>query len=506
MLVGACALAQVPEVEATPREDVSPSDSLAVRAQVQLRYGVSLREGAQTDSGPGLTYDGMTPNDLSISASYFPLLNVGFGAQFQREAFTLLEQDRRVTGGGLIRAGAGPVGRISFGPVRLELLAGYGFAQLAAFDDSVDPEFRPVTRHAVLLASRAAVALPLGIRAEVHGSYPIALATTDGGGQAASSSGFTGGGGLSFRVLQTGTNAFRLGADYEFTRDEANVGETLVASQQMQRIGANLSWELVPEGAQRRPALGGLRVQVIDEGTRAPLGEAAVTLQPEGGAARELSVGTPEGGTVEGLSPGPVALRATAPGYLPAEVRAQVAEGVTTPIQVALRKEPPTVGALSVQVTHTNDQSPIAGAVVTVGAQQGTTDEAGVARFESLPPGPVEVSVKAEGFNAGEEVAQIVAGRVAELPLALVPEKQAVPATLTGIVRNTAGRPLAARLRIPGLSLEIQADEQGAFSQTIPAGSYRVIISAPGYRTQVKQVTVGEGDQAIFNVDLHPRR
>jgi hypothetical protein len=32
-----------------------------------------------------------------------------------------------------------------------------------------------------------------------------------------------------------------------------------------------------------------------------------------------------------------------------------------------------------------------------------------------------------------------------------------------------------------------------------------VKISAPGYLAQTKDVTVKDGDQAIFNVDLHPK-
>jgi hypothetical protein len=33
-----------------------------------------------------------------------------------------------------------------------------------------------------------------------------------------------------------------------------------------------------------------------------------------------------------------------------------------------------------------------------------------------------------------------------------------------------------------------------------------LIISAPGFITQTKTVTVKDGDQAIYNVDLHATR
>jgi hypothetical protein len=40
----------------------------------------------------------------------------------------------------------------------------------------------------------------------------------------------------------------------------------------------------------------------------------------------------------------------------------------------------------------------------------------------------------------------------------------------------------------------------------VPGGTYSVIISAKGFITQQKSVTVKDGDQAIFNVDLFPGR
>ena len=74
------------------------------------------------------------------------------------------------------------------------------------------------------------------------------------------------------------------------------------------------------------------------------------------------------------------------------------------------------------------------------------------------------------------------------------------------LVRSTAGgRPVSAELEIPQAKIKTRADAKGAFSVTLPAGSYSVNISAPGYIAQTKNVTVRDGDQAIFNVDLHPK-
>ncbi|NMO22418.1 hypothetical protein HG543_47320, partial [Pyxidicoccus fallax] len=42
------------------------AQQVAEHASLRLRYGVSLRDGQQADVGPGLTYEGLTPNDLAV--------------------------------------------------------------------------------------------------------------------------------------------------------------------------------------------------------------------------------------------------------------------------------------------------------------------------------------------------------------------------------------------------------------------------------------------------------
>ena len=90
--------------------------------------------------------------------------------------------------------------------------------------------------------------------------------------------------------------------------------------------------------------------------------------------------------------------------------------------------------------------------------------------------------------------------------MTLVPEKKRVPATLSGQVRSArGGKPVVAQLEVRELKQTISADDAGAFSVQIPGGKYTVRISAPGFVTQTKSVTVRDGDQAIFNVDLAPK-
>ncbi len=40
----------------------------------------------------------------------------------------------------------------------------------------------------------------------------------------------------------------------------------------------------------------------------------------------------------------------------------------------------------------------------------------------------------------------------------------------------------------------------------VPGGKYQVRIEARGYVPQTKTVEVADGDQAIFNIDMHPAK
>jgi hypothetical protein len=123
-----------------------------------------------------------------------------------------------------------------------------------------------------------------------------------------------------------------------------------------------------------------------------------------------------------------------------------------------------------------------------------------------LKPGPVAMSLELSGYQKGEEAASVVAGKTSEVSVVLTPEKKRVPATITGLVRSTkGGAPISADLEVPQMKLKTRADAKGAFSFRLEGGTYTVKISAPGYVTQSKDVTVKDGDQAIFNVDLYPK-
>ena len=103
-------------------------------------------------------------------------------------------------------------------------------------------------------------------------------------------------------------------------------------------------------------------------------------------------------------------------------------------------------------------------------------------------------------------MASVVAGQSSAVTVALVKEAARIPATIIGRVRSTeGGKPVAADLELPQAKIRTRAAADGTFTFEVVGGVYTVNISAPGYRSQSKSVTVKDGDQAIFNVDLHPK-
>jgi len=502
VLPGGAGAQQVPPAKPAPVGEI---------ATLRLRYGVALRSGQQSDLGPGLTYSGLTPNDAALTgAGWLGGGHFGLALSAQREGFSLLGAGgERITSGSLWRAQAGPTARLGLGPLRLEGQVGYGLAQLPSFgESSVSPAFAAATRHGPVFGARASVQLPFSVRLEARGEYPLALFARDAGGAAAQASGFSAGGALIWDVGHVGTLGYSLVADYQYVRDTLSVGNTVAASQRISRAGLALEFALLDRPPPPPPPrFGGIAVTVVDAESGALLSDARVELLRKGRPVHpdklRLDAGTLRG---QELEPGELIARASAGGYLPGEGVGSVVAGQDGTLRLALKKEPPPVGALAILLLDQQTAAPVANALIKLGGKEYRTGPGGNVTIADLPPGPVALEVVAASYRPLQEVASVVKARTASVPLKLVKEEQKVPATLTGVVRTRGGKPIAATLEIPEAEIRTAASEAGTFTFHIQGGTYTVQISAPGYLTQKKRVTVKDGDQAIFNVDLFPSR
>ncbi len=482
---------------------------------VRLRYGLALRKGKQVDPGPGLTYSGFTPNDLAVWAVAYGLGPEWLGGQLsvQREGFALSRESARVTEGSLLRVALGLVARRQLGPLWGELSAGYGFAQLPVFavSNPASPVFQRGGRQAALLGARLRFPLFLRAQGEVRGEFPLALAAKEAEGRSASSSGFGAGVALLIPVKQVGRWQAAAVLDYQYVHDRLTADSGAISNQTLQRVGMALEFSWLDARALSTPVVpvteqpGSLLLQVVDAETKAPLGGAQVSLVVKGtaGAPRRTDV---TGQVVEPqLEAGDVIARVTAEGYEPAEGRVSVTAGVRATLEVQAHKQVATVGGLKVIVLDKRTNKPLPDAQVVVGNKEFKTNADGQVQAGNLAPGPVSVKISAPEFQSVEEAALVVAGQEAEMPVTLAPSKRVGYATISGKVRSTQGRALVATLLIPTAKVRTRTDAQGGFSLKLKPGTYRIIISAGGHLTQTKYVTVRDGEQAIFNVDLFPR-
>ncbi|WP_328285515.1 MSCRAMM family protein [Myxococcus sp. NMCA1] len=485
------------------------ADAVAEHASLRLRYGLSLRDGRQADVGPGLTYEGFTPNDMAaVGTAWLGTSWLGAWAGLQREAFDLREGALRITGGSLWRASVGPRARAFLGPVRAELGAGYGFSQLPHFSDSAEPVLLRGVRHAVVVGGLVRFPLLLGLQLEARGELPVSLSVRDATGARAEATGFSAGGALLVPLRRAERWTGTLVLDFQHVQDTVTLEDGTQSRQRLRRMGAalELAWHDGVRTTRQVPVPvvvvpGSVRFHVLDARTGAPLPGARVMVEGEAHVAD--AQGLVE---VASLSPGPVSAQVTAEGYASAEAAVTVEEGVRAELEVRAAPLPPPTGALRVTVVDARTGAPLPDIRVSVGTDQVRTDLTGQVVVRDLAPGPVAVAVASSGFRSVDEAAVVIAGQESTLSVPLASEKKGTRATLVGQVRSVrGGRPLAATLLMTKARVRARTDAKGAFNVQVGGGTYRITISARGHLSQTKVITLREGERTILNVDLFPR-
>lgn len=142
------------------------------------------------------------------------------------------------------------------------------------------------------------------------------------------------------------------------------------------------------------------------------------------------------------------------------------------------------------------------------GPLRGTiTDAAGRYRFEGVPVGPAELTAEATGYETQRWTIEVQAGMSPERSRPLSARTDV--GVLRGLVRSFDSAPLRARILARdrrGRTTEAESAEDGRFELTIAPGRYRVTISAPGYRSQSREVVVEPNGVAILNLDMREQK
>lgn len=168
---------------------------------------------------------------------------------------------------------------------------------------------------------------------------------------------------------------------------------------------------------------------------------------------------------------------------------------------------------ISGKVTNRNTHAPLDSANVAISGYE--TSPLVVNRnsgeYVSFPlpcgEGLVQLTAIAEGFHQEQKTVQKGSDQqIMTVDFALQPASELIPAELRGSIKDAEnGHPIQGSVFIPVLNLKINADEKGYFRTTVSPGRYELLITAPQYLTQKKEIHLRGGDSVILNVDMSPR-
>lgn len=285
------------------------------------------------------------------------------------------------------------------------------------------------------------------------------------------------------------------GTDRKCPRCGGRVARRSFVARHAKALAALLLLLLCAAGAytagRSRATLGGRIVRAADG---QPIAGAEIRI----GSSSQPLTSDAQGGFEQRLFPRRgVAVQVSAPGFREQSLQADLAFGGVSRLEVRL------IGAAQVagRVVHRigSDELPVAGAQLRpVGLQvdQAVSGSDGTFQLESLPPGPVQVQVSAEGFATQEAAA--VAAEASSVERIVMTGN----GTLAGTVVHAADgkTPIAeAEVSVTGLEgARVRTDAEGRFSlAAVPPVSVQVQATAAGFRPQTITAAPGPDAQQI---------
>lgn len=136
--------------------------------------------------------------------------------------------------------------------------------------------------------------------------------------------------------------------------------------------------------------------------------------------------------------------------------------------------------------------------------REAISDAEGRYHFTDVPVGTVTLEARASGFETDTWEVELTENAQPQEPRALQPEQQ--KGVLRGLTRSFGSEPLRAHIVVHDNErrevADARADEHGRFEIELAPGKYQVTISATGYRTHSRSVTISNNGVAILNVDM----
>jgi hypothetical protein len=187
---------------------------------------------------------------------------------------------------------------------------------------------------------------------------------------------------------------------------------------------------------------------------------------------------------------------------LPAEAPEPIVDRTPPPAVVV------TQGAVRGHVTSRSG-APLAGAKVTLRPASGEarvveTDDAGAFELADLPLGSATIDVEAKGFSPASFTVVVDPNTPSDASTSL--DRVLPSAQIRGVVRDFAGKAVAATVVIEPLGTTATVNADGSFEIDVPPGTYEVVIKARGYAPQRRRAVVEKDGVTLLNVDLRRGR
>jgi hypothetical protein len=161
-----------------------------------------------------------------------------------------------------------------------------------------------------------------------------------------------------------------------------------------------------------------------------------------------------------------------------------------------------TPGTLTGKVTDSASGDPIAGASVSYGGGNTTTDASGNYTLSDVSPGEVLVTISKAGYATVSRTQAVAGGATVTLNVALAP-----PGTITGkVTDSSSGAAIAgAIVTYPGGT--VTTDASGTYTIAgIASGDQALVAAADGYTSSATQtISVPANGTAIANISLAPK-
>jgi hypothetical protein len=203
--------------------------------------------------------------------------------------------------------------------------------------------------------------------------------------------------------------------------------------------------------------------------------------------------------TLNNLAPGTVTVTASLSGYQSGSTTTTVTAGQTT-TAAAIKLARANPGSVSGTVVSSLGGA-IAGATVSYSGGNTTTDSNGNYSLSSVPPGTIQLTASAAGFQSSTQTVNIQSGAntTANFTLAVAPST----GTVTGTITNASTGAVISGATVSWSGGSTMSNSSGVYTLTgVTAGTVQLTASAAGFQSSTQTVNVQSGASTTANFAL----